>query len=128
MKSTELRIGNFIQEKYNPIKYFAPIISINSELVRVASRPDMEFDFTQIEPIPLTEEWLLKFGFEELNGRLIKYATTSFRRLIWNNVGLFLDFSGHGELLNIHYVHQLQNLYFALTEEELKQSNNEFLR
>ena len=67
----------------------------------------------QCDPIPLTEEWLIKFGF-------IK---------VWNNyrlkpLGYLIDNRlitvGSNYLRHIKYVHQLQNLYFALTGEELQ--------
>jgi hypothetical protein len=76
-------------------------------------------------PIPLTEEWLLKFGFKE-SGRDINI-------IHWYNGVIYLnsyelDFNGYwlryyrGRIhCKINYVHQLQNLYFALTGEELTQ-------
>ena len=72
------------------------------------------------EPIPLTEEWLIKFGFDfdgycsywkseiELTKDTMDEHFQSF-----NNVG-----SGLCQK-EIKYVNQLQNLYFALTGEEL---------
>ena len=87
-------------------------------------------EWSHVEPIPLTEEWLVKFGFVE---------TVSASGLFYNvNIGVEKDGGGwswsfrqvHIELgkrtstfyhhiLQIQYVHQLQNLYFALTGEEL---------
>jgi hypothetical protein len=74
-------------------------------------------------PIPLTEEWLLKFRFEDRGpqpdsdelGRFTKYPIG-----LWIMDGSFItagDFD-----VSLKYVHQLQNLYFALTGEELKLS------
>ena len=66
-----------------------------------------------IDPIPLTEEWLVKFGFE--NGNYF----------ILNNVIIYKDYNNkyryeynYGQTW-VKHVHQLQNLYFALTGEEL---------
>jgi len=70
-----------------------------------------------IEPIPLTEEWLLKFGFEIKQGR--------FGNEYWGKINLYTSsdkkivFCFDGYLKGIKYVHQLQNLYFALTGNEL---------
>lgn len=76
------------------------------------------------EPIPLTEEILLKCGFEkELDNSMVK-----------NNVAIFLDKrfktnlflkdnqenKWHSINIKIKYLHKLQNLYFALTNEELE--------
>jgi hypothetical protein len=77
----------------------------------------------EYEPIPLTEEWLLKFGFEEF-GLSIRVDVnrgdelcfyTQEKRLRYQTKG-----SGFTRDYNILYVHQLQNLYFALTGQELK--------
>lgn len=58
-------------------------------------------------PLPITEECLKKFGFDS---KLAQF----------NVKGRFiLDGYGMNEI-EIKYVHQLQNLYFALTGEELK--------
>lgn len=77
------------------------------------------------KPIPLTEEWLVKFRFVNF---VIEYTqNTSFYVCIDENNG----FANEGKLLIIQdgapmfsspckYVHQLQNLYFALTGEELE--------
>ncbi|WP_223559578.1 hypothetical protein [Chryseobacterium lathyri] len=78
------------------------------------------------EPIELTEEWLLKFGFEieKSNSHCIAFNENYEHELqldkefetkenCWN-----ITKYGGGYRL-IYYVHQLQNLYFALTGEEL---------
>ena len=69
-------------------------------------------------PIPLTEEWLIKFGFVRvgmLTMRLDKF-TCYCEEDYTDNFCL-----GDIELFDVvpKYVHQLQNLYFALTGEEL---------
>ncbi len=74
------------------------------------------------QPITLTEEWLLKFGFEKrsiiqendsyyLNGEIVWVTKKGFRYFQNRNI--------------IQHVHQLQNLYFALTGEELTIKDNE---
>jgi hypothetical protein len=73
-----------------------------------------------IKPIPLTEEWLLKFGFSKKVDYLLQKR------------GFSICFEKHGDIfecflesigIEIEYVHQLQNLYFALTNEELILTN-----
>lgn len=59
----------------------------------------------------LTEEWLLKFGIE----------TDFLQWSIQKHVDGYLIYRGHGCIhVVIKYVHQLQNLYFALTGKELE--------
>jgi len=69
-----------------------------------------------IDPIPLTEEWLLKFGFVKHKTTDI-YPTFAKQMFNWNDGILYII--GYGFMNHIKHVHQLQNLYFALTGEEL---------
>ena len=74
------------------------------------------------EPIPLTEEWLLKFGFEKSGGGLYLTYETFEMYYINGVLGLSARVSDPNEGYidtKIKYVHQLQNLHFALTGEEL---------
>lgn len=116
MKASELRIGNLI-------------IYMEAEIVVEGIRRNGDVDYTlnghpygghnikRYEPIPLTEEWLLKFWFKNVGIDKRKFCDVYF----FNGVRLTLSNSGnmyYGKLL-ISSVHQLQNLYFALTNEEL---------
>ena len=71
-----------------------------------------------IKPIPITKDWLLdKFGFKE-NGEfkfdLGRFQIQNYR----TQTAIQLDCFCYNDL-KIKHVHQLQNLYFALTEKEL---------
>jgi hypothetical protein len=106
IKANELRIGNLV---YDNLGGTLKIKGIS-----------LESGLSHIKPIPLTEEWLLKFGFErqENNWKTmdLHFATISWERL----AGTALSFEKESIYLpNIKHVHQLQNLYFALTREEL---------
>jgi hypothetical protein len=115
MKSNELRVGNWCQSPYEegPFKIDAEhILHIEQGM-----------DECSIVGIPLTPEILVKAGFDN------KSSTTDYifqygdfiiggtqKRLfpcVWGEDGL----QDYGDL--IEYVHQLQNLYFALTGKEL---------
>lgn len=108
MKANELRIGNWFIQYDEPEEFDGDFYHLS----------DIKF-------IELTREWLNKFGF----------------KFIWGGSGEDYVFS-YGEKCNtidliqrgnifkyglrlgsceiqIKYVHQLQNLYFALTGEEL---------
>jgi hypothetical protein len=75
------------------------------------------FKLRDISPIPLTEEWLVRFGFEKSSNGYFKFPL-EIRGL--NLVFFGNKFSKRGLNLTIQHVHQLQNLYFALTGEELE--------
>lgn len=151
MKARELMIGNWVTH-YDAWSYRMP-----------DEGPFIEFDFQwqsidwyaigescleldKIKPIPLTEEWLLKFGFYKL-WHLSAYEYTlrideanldiEVRQGFQGNINRFrVNLSVDGEqyaeapqsindawLTHIQYVHQLQNLYFSLTGTELEIKN-----
>jgi hypothetical protein len=80
-----------------------------------------------IKPIPLTEEWLLKFGFyktTENAGNLICYKKGKYTIAKWlkNKWQFWINTT---DLYNSpQYVHQLQNLFFCLCGEELMLKDN----
>ena len=118
MKANEIRIGNYV---WNEVQQKA--IQVNLKvLVDLLNGIDWQ-------PIPLTEEWLLKFGFEKdeyaKDFRLGKYWVEN-RYFDSYEKSMFLfgcyQFNKIYITSNVDvlkYVHELQNLYFALTGEEL---------
>ena len=81
---------------------------------------DNEIEDYFIQPIPLTEEWLLKFGFKK-DGIYYENAHLQLSKMTSKNgydcYCTDLDFSIF--MTELEHVHSLQNLYFALTNEEL---------
>lgn len=76
-----------------------------------------------IHPIPLTEEWLLKFGFvvtETNEGIECFYFGKRYSVFQPANTNVWLLVDGEKGLCEIKHVHQLQNLYFSLTGCELE--------
>ena len=119
MKATELRVNNW----YKSVKFNIPVPCDLVDFYELCVRSDGAYGDPPIddmfEPIPLTEEWLLKFGIYEPIG----IHNSMFSGLIiveWNEYTKLYEFCvGDISLVFIKYVHQLQNLYFALTGEEL---------
>jgi hypothetical protein len=86
-----------------------------------------------IEPIRLTEEWIVKLGFNCINRTKMAFKlyhnneNADFSSLILKEVGNnpIWFYAGNNRwtinpfTVEIKYVHQLQNLYFALSEKEL---------
>lgn len=90
----ELRIGDYIE-------YNGEIIKLDGSLLCCYIQNELEFPFN---PIPLTEEILLKFGFE----------------IEW----LLSDSKGYYVLINnkkirIKFVHSLQNIFYSISGKEL---------
>ena len=116
MKASELRIENYIK-MFEEDGFIDIKLNLN-DICNVECAIDNRF-----KPIPLTEEWLIKFGFEKLNVDIIRYEKSNlivewlFER--WTG-RLYDDFETSIQITEIKYVHQLQNLYFALTQKELE--------
>jgi len=109
MNAKELRIGNYLYSK------------LTNQIFQVTAGDiaNIENDASVVEPVPLTEFWLLKFGFE-IHGRRISknwfYLWYDDKKIVF----ALVEMEGKtGAYLVMKYVHQVQNLYFALTGEEL---------
>ena len=124
MKASDLRIGNWVNIFLNDVDYNTIQIKVD-DLYYIIQKNGV------YEPIPLTEEWLTKFGFKYINteSSYLTYAEPSHNYYLQmdvrksDNKWIILD-NTMSELIafamvDIIYVHQLQNLYFALTGEEL---------
>jgi hypothetical protein len=126
MKASELRIGNLIKGKSPEKKVYEEPVELNEYYFLLFLNNMMD-----VEPIPLTEEWLLKFGFDKVGIALTSIAIAPLNLPCTFNLpntpfsfcqGKLILTTGTGDFcVNIEYVHQLQNLYFVLTGEELKQ-------
>lgn len=109
MKANELRIGNF----YDHNGFVNEATPNTIEEVWIAER-------SWVKPIPLTEEWLFKFGFLKDLENDIFLNINAYAFLYWQNDRVeLLDDDNNFMISHCDYVHQLQNLYFALTGEEL---------
>jgi hypothetical protein len=114
MQANELRLGNWVSES-GWVHKIEKITLSDGEV------------FENLNPIPITEEWLLKFGFECYDTKVNPKPHKRWSKWLFNlNIyqitykkknDIFLLIGTYAE---IKYVHQLQNLYFALTGEELQ--------
>ena len=126
MTAKELRIGNWIKTE-NP-NTESQITNLGPEYLKVViggRNHTYFFSGNLIQGIPITEEWLINFGFFGLRETSM-YGTQEFYNTGSKfKFGLGCFYVGHGDnkwekLTCIKYVHQLQNLYFALTGTELE--------
>ena len=122
MKATDLRINNYfhyhIVDPMDERGEWDELSQIDYDDLRIFTQFE---DNSEYRPIPLNEEWLRKFGFEKVGTNYQK----GWLLLHGNNKTDTIDFllnepySGKFNATVLLYVHQLQNLYFALTCEEL---------
>lgn len=110
MKTNELRFGNYVYDTLGKVN------KIDLEAITYIAKET----HNQVKPIPLTEEWLLKFGFLKDLENGIYLNINAYAFLYWqNNRVELLDNDNNFMISHCNYVHQLQNLYFALTGKEL---------
>jgi hypothetical protein len=117
MRAIELKIGNYVTDGYyDSFKTIFEVESISEKGINLSIKDDgrwgeiadrwiePEYEFDLLFGIPLTEEWLLKFGkinwlYKDTHG----YYTT------FNNKRIYFKF-----------VHSLQNFYFCVEQKELQ--------
>lgn len=146
----ELRIGNlvgFYKSELSDLQTGCVDEIARDEEGYVVLVPEFSrryFSVNGLKPIPLTEEWLLKFGFErealrnhydfklELNRGIEGDDVYHVLHIGFQEMGHSLNIERYyndtrSNIMGLHwkrrqiceYVHQLQNLYFALTGKDL---------
>jgi hypothetical protein len=127
IQANELRIGNWLlTESGTPqqVAYIGETIGFHNNMGgtdKHQKNPIFSYDIEKIEPILLTPEILEKVGFEHSYDSVLPYQDAYENGYFILNAQFELtDKDGLIISKQIKYVHQLQNLYFTLTETELK--------
>lgn len=142
MEITELRIGNLVDWATSGATGEPQVLTI-AGIVACSEDGEIIVEFDNIKsnnpygyedcnacdlrPIPLTEDWLHKCGIEKISGQNIwnVYAMDCFLIEETSNKNEFYfrlrvnPNTSYG-IIVVKYVHQLQNLIFAMTGAELK--------
>lgn len=137
MTPRDLRIGNLIESEGQIL----PILAIDSDkeykylkgsvtvpqIVNGHHISNIGRWIKDINSVPLTEEWLIRLGFKKISNGWMQTANQigiGFALIIDPGRGLVP--ASAGNIINyrvIEHIHQLQNLYFALTGSELTINN-----
>ena len=143
MEAKEFRIGNFMLDEDNELCQICSLISEkHSEYEGYGNISGEEGDYKieypekdgiwltkVLNPIPLTEQWLLKLGFTKISEGNFSIGNSIITKIMWEDDEPEWKFKRilssdiyyyKRSMLPIDNIHQLQNLYFALTGEELK--------
>lgn len=123
LKPEDLRLGNWVS--YDDGNYQMSSISTEGE----PGLNTIEYGYgvvgwEDLEPIPLTVEWLEKLGFV----KNIECKRTLWKEGIhiycWKTGHFSLKFRDYGdgcdEFARINFVHRLQNVFHAIMNEELE--------
>jgi hypothetical protein len=115
MKASELRIGNLIS--WISSGNIEKVMKIDINYVNIVSESDLK-------PIELTSEWLLKFEFNSIVSKkrnfCIDWSVKDKFEITEIHFNYFIYYVKNEEPIYVTNVHQLQNLYFAITGKELK--------
>ncbi|MFA5715032.1 MAG: hypothetical protein WC998_04800 [Candidatus Paceibacterota bacterium] len=120
LTTNELRRGNLIENNGN----IYPITAIdhNSVIIFIKNATFCVSD-KNINPIPLTEDWLLKFGFIQNTSNSyywLNYGTNGILIVKYNDYYKKYTLElGKGMNIVLDFVHHFQNICFDLTRHEL---------
>jgi hypothetical protein len=123
IKKEELRIGNILN--YTTAENDILPTTIDWQDLKWISEDPKGFNLVQ-DPIPLTEEWLLKCKFNILGCESESYINDNYPHFIIDildsgNFGIKLRFpNGHLIDIEFEFLHNLQNIFFDLTGKELE--------
>lgn len=120
---SELRPNNLYMVKNNIVVALEDHLNDGTDFLLYFHGMPLGIRFDQVRPIPLNDDWLQQLGLRQ------RYAKGEWS---WANCNPGREWSSNTEIVNhkgryeymagyppIEYVHQLQNLYAALTREEL---------
>ena len=118
LKANELKQNNWVLLTKDNFKTSKPYQLTAFDIYKAD-----ESDCADIKPIELSEEILLKCGFElitEDGGAVGNYTFWSNGVIELNNLGYWFIVSTDFNHPKINYLHQLQNFYFSIKQTELE--------
>lgn len=134
----DLRVGNYVtSEDENDIYVVNDDVDTQKDIERVSEIGSnycnifcdgnynsasyfMDIKNENLYPIALNEKWLLKFGFENIDdNEFYRHPDLPIIQFMIEGVNIDPFMNDGSQLKSIQFVHQLQNLYFVLSGEEL---------
>ena len=122
----ELRLGNLVDViNEEGLVHGYTVFAISNDSISVMKDGiGMVVEPKDLSPITLTEDWVVKFGFIKSNDKALPIIDAYEKDGLVFDSDFVLTIEGkEGDLHSVgnpsKYVHQLQNLYLALTGTEL---------
>lgn len=132
IKASELRIGNWVESNSTNCLFSKGFIKVDFDVFNKINLAKCE---KELYPVILNEKIILNSGFEKqgksfvksIHGHGLKKLVLTFNILKNRWIVAFADYYTGNEKtelfpFEIVYVHQLQNLYFEISREELNLS------
>jgi len=116
MEAKNLRIGNWLNGSYNGFSKDVQIYDFDRKEIQHSDDKQMSIPISNFKPIKLFDKWFADFNFEKgsnfwINGNL--------KITILSN-GQYIYAIDNWKWVVVEHVHHLQNLFFALTLNELE--------
>lgn len=135
MQANEIRIGNYVADRGGKVwqidhweykdKVSAKPDEVEFLKLKMPIHPLTEY-VNELKPVALTEKWLLGFGFTKSSAGkegeynfVEYYEKNSLCICNWGDGFVMSNAFARGLRINLKSVHQLQNLFFAITGKEL---------
>lgn len=134
MEATDLRIGNLVDyENTTHVVTGIDGATIKSEWLK-ARHDSYKDDISEHLGILITEEWLARFGLKKMIGYSKETSKNKYLEVAWNDkdkwyvmfrnthIGSSTRYLDDYVCLrtDLKYIHELQNLYFAISGRELE--------
>lgn len=120
IKITDLRVGNYIQDhECEPHIFQVEEIYKHIKNELWVSYRNGSIKSLEVDGVPITEEILITIGFRKQHSYFVKTNGSYYfyKNNLYSDIPASCNLIGDVQIL---YLHQLQNLYFALTGEELQ--------
>ena len=122
IKENDLRLNNLV--KWNGLVQKITAIAFGNCLLDKYPTADYPVELIEIDPIPLTEKILLSCGFKKRKSCFGYWIyEIMFHHTVFSvedvDFGLCYFYIGNTHVSQTKNVHELQNLYFSITGEEL---------
>jgi hypothetical protein len=125
MKASEIMLNNYVKDHLGRVLKVVGLKDDNVYLV-LSNKEKIRYNIKTIQGLELTEEILLKCGFVIGGSKQWLFINLDKKDecyLYFNPLGKGIAIDQEGKEcsfeIDLNYLHQLQNLYFALTNEEL---------
>ncbi len=128
VKFSDIKIGDFLRAEYESKFWDGEVVMLNGDEKQVCVKTEVQefwFETDKLQGIPLTDAALLNMNFiKQVNeDGSVKYSKGPFR-LVTPEKGNFSHFDmwyreDRRHNPDVHFVHQLQNHYYAMTKVHL---------
>lgn len=130
VKKEKFVVGDYVQAEYNEA-FFEGVVNLAAPrgikvLIKPNPRSQKSVAVTRafVKGVPITPKWLKDLGFKSHS--VDQWEHQDFPFIVEDNGGFYSliicdvdDESGFAWLVNFDYVHELQNLIYTLTKQEL---------